>query len=198
MSEDGKAISEEMTIVFSLQNLLARSKSDVAVNLSTSMLVDDAAKRFGVRVVRTRIGKANVVEGMENEHCGIGGEGNGGLIYPPISWCRDGLAALAVIVELMAKTGKKLSALAAEWPVYAIVKEKIPLKGIDPAAAIARLAEKFHGEETNRLDGLKIIRPNGWVHIRASNTEPIIRCYAEARTEAQAQALAAMIISAMQ
>ena len=197
MGDGGVAISEEMTLVFCLRNLLGKVKSDVAVNLSTSMLIDEAAARFGVRVVRTKIGEANVVEGMERSGCLIGGEGNGGLIYPAITRCRDGLAALAVIIELMAKTGRTLSQLAAEWPEYIMVKSKIPLQGLDPAVAIGRLAEKFSGETIDRQDGLKIIRSNGWVQVRPSNTEPIMRCFAEARTQAEAQALASMVMEAL-
>jgi phosphomannomutase len=197
LGEHGEEISEEMTLVFALQNILSRQKSDVAVNLSTSMLIDDVAARFGVMVIRTKIGEANVVEGMMRHKCAVGGEGNGGLIYPAISWARDGLGALAVIIELMAKLKKTLSEIAAEWPTYAIVKETIPIGGLDPAAAIAALGEKFSHEATDRLEGLKIIRPNGWVHVRASNTEPILRCYAEARTPEEAGELADMVTRAL-
>lgn len=198
MADRGTAITEEMTLVFCLQNILGRRKSDVATNLSTSMLIDDVATRFGVNVFRTRIGEANVVEGMARHNCSVGGEGNGGLIFPVISTARDGLAAIAVIIELMAKKKKKLSGLAAEWPVYANAKEKIPLGTLNPSIAIARLADIFSHEATDRLEGLKIIRDNGWVHVRASNTEPIIRCYAEARTQKEAQELAGMVIKALQ
>ena len=193
MNERGEPISEEMTLALSLQNILGRRPSDVATNLSTSMLINDVATRFGVNVIRTKIGEANVVEGMVRYNCAVGGEGNGGLIYPAVSWARDGLAALAIIIELMAKTGSRLAALAAEWPVYAIVKIKIPVGHADPASAIDRLAKKFPTEVTDRLDGLKIIRDYGWVHVRPSNTEPILRCYAEARTQAEAQDLADMV-----
>ena len=196
MGDGGREISEEMTLALCLRNLLGHVKSDVAVNLSTSMVIDDVAAKFGIRVVRTRIGEANVVEAMERQGCLIGGEGNGGLIYPAITTCRDGLAALAVIIELMAKTGLTLSQLAAEWPAYVIVKSKIPLQGVDPAAAIGRLAERFSGETIDRQDGLKIIRPRGWVQVRASNTEPIMRCFAEARTRTEAEALAASVMEA--
>jgi len=197
MGDGGREISEEMTLAFCLRNLLGHVKSDVAVNLSTSMVIDDVAAKFGVHVVRTRIGEANVVEAMERQGCLIGGEGNGGLIYPAITTCRDGLAALAVIIELMAKTGLTLSQLAAEWPAYVIVKSKIPLQGVDPAATIGRLAERFSGETIDRQDGLKIIRPWGWVQVRASNTEPIMRCFAEARTRTEAEALAASVKEAL-
>jgi phosphomannomutase len=198
MGDRGTPITEEMTLVFCLQNILSRKKSDVATNLSTSMLIDDVAIRFGVNVFRTRIGEANVVEGMTRHNCSVGGEGNGGLIFPVISNARDGLAAIAVIIELMAKKNKKLSAIAAEWPVYANAKEKIPVGKLDPTAVIARLADVFSNEATDRLEGLKIIRDTGWVHIRASNTEPIIRCYAEARTGKEAQDLANMVLKALQ
>jgi phosphomannomutase len=193
MDESGQAISEEMTLALALQNVLNKSKSNVAVNLSTSMVIDDVATRFGVKVFRTKIGEANVVEGMERHGCAVGGEGNGGLIYPAVSCARDGLAALAIILELMAETGNRLSALVAEWPVYAMVKEKIPVGNADPAALVMALADKFPHEVTDRLDGLKIIRDGGWVHVRPSNTEPVIRCYAEAITKIEAMELTGMI-----
>jgi phosphomannomutase len=197
MGRQGEAISEEMTLVLTLQNLLARKRSSIATNLSTSMLIDDVAARFGISVIRTRIGEANVVEGMMRHNCGVGGEGNGGLIYPAISWARDGLAAIAIIIELMAQTRKSLSVLAGEWPHYAIVKEKIPVGSADVTALMQKLTETFSHEVTDLLEGLKIIRENGWVHVRPSNTEPIIRCYAEARSSEEANALANMVISAV-
>ncbi len=193
----GVDISEEMTLVFCLRNLLGRVKTSVAVNLSTTMLIDEVAARFGIQVFRTKIGEANVVEGMERHGCLIGGEGNGGLIYPAISNCRDGLAALAVIIELMAATGHPLSKLSEEWPAYNFVKRKIPLQGLDPAAAMERLAEKFKGKPIDRQDGLKVLLPQGWVQVRASNTEPILRCFAEAKTQADAEDMAAMVMKAV-
>lgn len=195
MGEQGEPISEEMTLVFALQNLLARQKNDIATNLSTSMLIDDVATRFNCRVVRSKIGEANVVAAMEEHHCAVGGEGNGGVIYPPVVAARDGLMGMALIVELMAKTGMRLTGCAAAWPTYAIVKNKIPCRTTDPAALINRLTAVFSHEKHNLTDGLKIIRDYGWVHLRASNTEPIIRCYAEAKTIAQAEELAHMVMS---
>jgi len=135
-----------------------------------------------------------VVETMENNNCRYGGEGNGGVIYPEITNARDGLTGMALILELMAKTRKRLTEIASAWPRYAIVKEKIECSGIDPASIIGKLEKKFSGEHTDNLDGLKIIRDYGWVHLRASNTEPIIRCYAEARSEKQARELADMVL----
>jgi phosphomannomutase len=197
MGEHGEEISEEMTLVFALSNLLSRKKSPVAVNLSTSMLVDDVAKKFGVMVHRSKIGEANVVAEMFERKCSFGGEGNGGVIYPVISTCRDGLAGLALILELMAKEKKSLSKIASEWPVYAIVKDKISCEGKDPSKIIKQLEVQFSSETKNTLDGLKIIRDYGWVHLRASNTEPIIRCYAEAKSSQEARALADMVLNAI-
>ncbi|MDR2577681.1 MAG: phosphoglucosamine mutase [Chitinispirillales bacterium] len=194
MGESGQAISEEMTLALALQNILSKKKTGIATNLSTSMLIDDVAKKYGVKVFRTKIGEAHVVDGMIKNNCEAGGEGNGGVIYPPISSSRDGLAALAIILEEMAKSGKKLAALASQWPVYHIVKDKISCDGIEPSELIEKLTARFADEEKDLTDGLKIIRPDGWVHLRASNTEPIIRCYAEAKSEKSARDLADMLI----
>jgi phosphomannomutase len=195
MGAIGEAVSEELTLAFALQNLLARTAAAVATNLSTSMVIDDVAKRFGVPVVRSKIGEANVVEAMELHGCRYGGEGNGGVIYPDVVTARDGLTGMALILELMATSSKTVTQLAATWPAYSIVKEKIPCGSGDPSLFIADLAARFSSEKTDRTDGLKIIREYGWVHLRASNTEPIIRCYAEARTPEQARALADMVMS---
>lgn len=194
MGENGEEISEEMTLVFALENLLQRAKSDIVTNLSTSMLIDDVARKYGVNVIRSKIGEANVVEEMEKCDCQFGGEGNGGVIFPKIASARDGLGAMALILELMASTGKKLTQHASMWPRYSIVKDKIPCDGKDPAQIINRLNTVFASENKNNLDGLKIIRDYGWVHLRASNTEPIIRCYAEAKTWQQARELADMVL----
>jgi phosphomannomutase len=198
MGEKGQPISEEYTLAFALQTILAKTKTDIATNLSTSMIVDDVAARFGSTVYRTAIGEANVVAGMKTHHCAAGGEGNGGVIYPAIASVRDGLAALALIAELMAKKQKKLSALAAEIPEYFLVKTKIPLNpAMPPADVLQKLQIIFSNEKQDHQDGLKIIRSNGWVHLRASNTEPILRCYAEAKTQSEAQALADMVINSI-
>ncbi|MDR0307014.1 MAG: phosphoglucosamine mutase [Chitinispirillales bacterium] len=196
MGERGQEISEEMTLVFAFENILSKVKSDVAANLSTSMLIDDVAGRFGVKVFRTKIGEANVVEGMKRNGCAVAGEGNGGVIYPAISTVRDGIAGLALILEEMARSGKKIYELALQWPVYSIVKDKISCVGINPAELIKKLDTHFSNEKKDLTDGLKIIRDYGWVHLRASNTEPIIRCYAEARSAEQARALADMVLEA--
>ncbi|GBU20689.1 phosphomannomutase / phosphoglucosamine mutase [Fibrobacteres bacterium R8-0-B4] len=197
MGEAGQEVSEEMTLAFALQNILAKKAGNVATNLSTSMVIDDVAAKYGVAVVRTKIGEANVVEGMRANRCIAGGEGNGGVIYPAVCMARDGLTGMAVILEEMAKTGKKIYELAMDWPVYYIVKEKIPCADMDPAVLIDKLSKVFAGEKRDMTDGLKIIRDYGWVHLRASNTEPIIRCYAEAKSMEQAKELADMVLKSV-
>jgi len=194
MGEHGEPVSEELTLAFALQNVLAREKSDVATNLSTSMVIDDVARTFGTKVHRTRIGEANVVEGMRAFGCKIGGEGNGGVIYPKISTVRDGLTGIALILELMARSGKTITQLAAQIPFYCMMKEKISISGVDPGTMLNRLATAFSQETIDRQDGLKIIKADSWVHIRASNTEPILRCIAEARTEQQARTLIELVM----
>ncbi|MDD5676027.1 MAG: hypothetical protein PHC61_17785, partial [Chitinivibrionales bacterium] len=195
MGEKGEPISEELTLALALQTILARKKTDIAVNLSTSMVIDDVAREFGVKVFRTKIGEANVVAGMQANQCDAGGEGNGGVIYPAISTVRDGPAALALICELMAHRQQKLTGLVARLRQYPIVKDKITIDGKDPLRIFQALAERFAGENIDRQDGVKIVRDYGWVHLRASNTEPIMRCYAEAHTLEQARALAEMVMA---
>jgi phosphomannomutase len=154
------------------------------------MVLDDVAAKHGVVVYRTRIGEANVVTGMLAHNCAYGGEGNGGVIFPAVSTVRDGLTGIALILESMALSGRKLTALAGAWNSYPIVKEKIALDGLNPDRLIEALAKQFAADTLDRQDGLKITRKDGWVHLRPSNTEPIMRCFAEARTAAQARKLA--------
>jgi phosphomannomutase len=193
MGEHGEPITEEMTLVLALNNRLSKKPSPVATNLSTSMMVDDVARRFNCDVIRTKIGEANVVSAMLKRGCSIGGEGNGGVIFPAVSTARDGLTGMALILELMATTGAPLMKLVSQWRLYPMIKEKIPCENRDPSKLIGMLADQFKHETKDEQDGLKIIRENGWVHVRPSNTEPIIRCIAEAHTKEIAIELIDMI-----
>jgi len=195
MGENGEAICEEMTLALSMANVLAKQKSDVATNLSTSMVIDDVAKNFGVNVIRTKIGEANVVDAIRENHLLLGGEGNGGVIYPKVSMVRDGLVAIALIIECMAKNGKKITQLTSQYKEYPIVKEKISIKKLEPQEILAKLTKVFANEKIDTQDGLKIIYDDGWVHIRSSNTEPIMRVYAEAITQKRARQLAKKVIN---
>ncbi|MCL2845708.1 MAG: phosphoglucosamine mutase [Chitinivibrionia bacterium] len=194
MGENGEPICEEMTLALSMMSILASKKSDVATNLSTSMVIDDVAKNFGVKVIRTKIGEANVVDAIRKNDLLLGGEGNGGVIYPAVSMVRDGLVGLALIIECMAKNDKKITRLTSEYKEYPIVKEKISIVGLNPIEVLSKLAKIFADEKIDTQDGLKIIYNDGWVHIRSSNTEPIMRVYAEGITQEKAEELAKMVM----
>jgi phosphomannomutase len=196
MGERGEAVTEEMTLVLALMNRLAKAPSPVATNLSTSMMIDDVARAYKSRVIRTKIGEANVVSGLLSNGCSIGGEGNGGVIYPAISTVRDGLTGMALILELMAEKKATLMQLVSQWQQYPMIKDKIPCEKLDPSKVIGKLTDHFKHEQKDVQDGLKIIRDEGWVHVRPSNTEPIIRCIAEAKTREKALALIEMVKSA--
>ncbi|MGM0443990.1 MAG: phosphoglucosamine mutase [Fibrobacterota bacterium] len=197
MGEKGEPISEEMTLVLAMENILHKTPGPVATNLSTSMVIDDVASHFGVVCHRTKIGEANVVEAIHAQNCIIGGEGNGGVIYPAVSTVRDGLTAMALILEQMAVKKMPLTALTAPWPVYPIVKEKIELGDKNPAEAYRAVEDAFPNATKDTQDGIKLIYPDGWVHLRASNTEPILRCYAEGKDEATVRKYADSVMAVL-
>lgn len=161
-------------------------------------MIEDVAATFGARVIRTPVGEANVVEAMQQHNAVIGGEGNGGVIWPRITYVRDSLSAMALVISLMRRTGKTLSQLVASIPSYAIVKRKQPLmRKADAQPAIDALAAHWRSQPHVRVDSQDGVRidlklddgSDAWVHVRASNTEPILRLIAEAGTTAQADQL---------
>ncbi|RMF76907.1 MAG: phosphoglucosamine mutase [Planctomycetota bacterium] len=198
VDENGTYIGEEYTLALSVWSVLSRRRGPVAANLSTSRMIDAIAERFDCRVVRTAVGEANVVEGMIANDCVIGGEGNGGVIDPRICWVRDSLSAMSLVLQLMAATGKRLSQLVAEIPRYAIIKQKIECDSRERIAKIcAAAAEAFRDERLSTIDGTRIDFDQGWVHLRGSNTEPIIRVMAEADSADVAEQLIRRVRSAV-
>lgn len=189
VDEQGRFIGEEYTLALATLAVLRRRPGPVVANLSTSRMVDDIAARHGCRVIRTPVGESHVARAIRAENAVIGGEGNGGVIDPRICLVRDSLSAASLVLQLLAATGKPLSALVAELPRYAMIKQKFdcPKERID--AAVAAIAKAFAGERQNRADGVRIDFADAWVHVRPSNTEPIVRLIAEAPTEAAAGAL---------
>jgi len=186
---DGRALSEEMTLVLAIDVLLAREKGPVAVNLSTTQLIEAVAGKHGVPVLRTPVGEANVVETMLAESCVIGGEGNGGVIYPRLHAGRDALVGSALILQGIAESGGSLAGLADALPPVVMVKEKVASEGLpDREDLAARLAELGEGRIDDR-DGLKWVGEGAWIHVRPSNTEPAVRLIAEAADEESAQNL---------
>jgi len=181
-------------VLAALRMLQRTGGGALAANLSTSRMIDDVAARFpGSRVVRTAVGEANVVAGLRSNGGIFGGEGNGGVILPGVCWVRDSLSAMALVLELLAHEGKPLSAIVASLPRYAMIKRKMELASVGGMAAVgpalAKVKAAFAKERVSDVDGIRVDFADGWVHLRASNTEPIVRVIAEAATEARANEL---------
>jgi phosphomannomutase len=197
VDETGRYIGEEYTLVLAAQRILElRGPGTLAANLSTSRMIDDVAARFpGSTVLRTAVGEANVVAALKPAGGVLGGEGNGGVIFPEVTWVRDSLSAMALVLDLLASRSEPLSAIVDALPRYAIEKTKLDLAaigGLDAVApALARLKAAFSGEKVNDSDGVRVDFADGWVHLRASNTEPIARVIAEAPSRERARALIA-------
>lgn len=186
VSDSGKALGEEYTLALATMLVLEHKKGPVAVNLSTSRMVDDIAAKHGVPVLRTKVGEINVTVGMRANGSVIGGEGNGGVISPDLHYGRDGILAVAMTLQLMAEKGKTLSAIAAEIPSYWIEKQKYSVAGKKMEVIIGRLLAKFPEAKCDQQDGIRFEWDRSWVHLRASNTEPVVRVIAEAPERAQA------------
>ena len=195
VDETGRYIGEEYTLVLAALRMLELHGAGVlAANLSTSRMIDDVAARFpGSRVLRTAVGEANVVASLKPARGLLGGEGNGGVIFPRVCWVRDSLSAMALVLDLLASRDEPLSQIVDALPRYAILKTKLDLAAIGglPAvsSALARMKAAFANERINDADGVRIDFADGWVHLRASNTEPIARIIAEAPTMDRARAL---------
>lgn len=183
ITEKGEPFIEENTISLAVKHVLSKSKGNVVVNLSTTRSVDDIAAKEGCKVFRSPVGEANVVKLMKEVNAVIGGEGSGGVIYPKLHYGRDALVGTVLSLEHLAQNNKSLSELKEEMPKYSIVKKKIELGVTDPDSVISSLTQRYANENINTDDGLRIDFDDHWVHFRKSNTEPIIRCIAEAKTE---------------
>ena len=194
VDETGRYIGEEYTLVLAAAHVLARTPGPVCVNLSTSRMIDDVAARFpGCTVHRSAVGEANVVEGMRQHGCVIGGEGNGGVIDPRIVYVRDSLVSMALVLQVMVDAGSPLSYIVDVLPRYAMVKQKFECAAECIAPVLSAVRKAFASERISDVDGIRIDWPEGWVHVRGSNTEPIMRVFAEAAGEAAAAALIARV-----
>ncbi|MBN1885959.1 MAG: phosphoglucosamine mutase [Candidatus Krumholzibacteriota bacterium] len=184
----GRVLSEEYTLALAADFVLGERLGPVVANLSTSRLVDDVARRHGVRVHRSKVGEANVTALMKETGAVIGGEGNGGVIFPAIHYGRDAMTGIALVLQLLAREKTTLAAKVATYPRYEIVKEKRAFDG-DLQAIGAELEKRFPGI-VNTIDGIRIDMDDGWIHLRPSNTEPVVRIIAEATSGAEAARLA--------
>ncbi len=198
IADGGVYVSEELTQVIAADFLWRFREGPFVTNLSSSRAIDEVAARYGMPVYRAAVGEINVVQKMKAVGAILGGEGNGGVILPDVHYGRDALVGAAMILQHLANLEQSLSELVATLPRYAMVKHKLPLDHLDAETALARLAERYAHARISTIDGLKIDLDEGWVHLRRSNTEPIVRIYAEARTAAEAEALATRFIEELQ
>jgi phosphomannomutase len=185
VSERGEPIGEDYTLVLATWHVLGRHRGPVVANLSTTAALDEVARRFGCPIVRTKIGEANVTERMVADRAVIGGEGNGGVIYPAINFARDSQVGMALILHLLASSGKAVSELMADLPPFFMVKEKLTCPSNKIPDVLRMVKREFASLPMDTRDGVKVMLPDGWFHVRGSNTEPIVRVVAEASSAAE-------------
>ena len=193
--EDGEMFGEEYTLVACADYVLSKTPGNTVSNMSSSRALRDVTNNHNGNYEASAVGEVNVVELMKKNHAVIGGEGNGGIIYPELHYGRDSLVGVALFLTHLANKKMSVSALRASYPEYYMSKNKIELTPqIDVDAILVAMTEKYKNEDITTIDGVKIDFANEWVHLRKSNTEPIIRIYTEAPSQGQADALALRII----
>jgi phosphomannomutase len=195
VDETGRVLDNDDVLALAVDSVLRRLPGNVVVNLTTSSVIDDVAAQYGCRVWRTPVGEANVVETMQATHAAIGGEGsNGGIIFPAVHLCRDSYTGMAFLLDRMAETGESIATMAANLPRYFRKMGQVDYAHGRLGSLMQSLEENFADARSDRSDGLKLILPNGWIHVRASNTEPLLRLAAEARSQAQVDELYARVV----
>lgn len=187
VDENGLYIGEEYTLALAAKYVYGTCSGTAAANLSTSRMIDDVAAQAGGRVMRTPVGEANVAKAMLENGCIIGGEGNGGVIDLRVGLIRDSLVAMALVLQLMAESGKRVSELVEEIGRYSMHKEKYAAEPSQAGRIIERVREKFPEARANTADGCRLDFDDGWIHLRTSNTEPVMRVIVEADDEAVAR-----------
>ncbi len=195
ISDDGEMFGEEYTLVACADYVLGKTKGNTVSNLSSSRALRDITEKHGGTYKAAAVGEVNVVTKMKANNAVIGGEGNGGIIYPESHYGRDSLVGTALFLMLMAEKGGTVAELRASYPSYFMSKKKIQLTpGLDVDGILVAMAKKYADEDISTIDGVKIDFAENWVHLRKSNTEPIIRIYTEAKSQQEADALADRII----
>ncbi len=191
VSEDGSLFGEEYTLVAVADYVLSKTPGPTVSNLSSTRALRDVTEKYGEKYYAAAVGEVNVVEKMKEVKAVIGGEGNGGVIYPALHYGRDALVGIGLFLSLLTEKNMSMTALKSSYPHYAMSKNKINLsEGIVPEEILKELEKQFSDENTNTIDGLKIDFENEWVHMRKSNTEPIIRIYTESTSQENADQLA--------
>jgi phosphomannomutase len=187
---EGRPIGEELTLVLAAEQVLIHTPGPVVTNVATTDAVEAMAARYGVEVTRTRVGEANVAEGMRHRGAVIGGEGNGGVLYPKVNFGRDSLVAMALVLRRLAETGRSVAELAAAFDGFRVVKIQRHCPVDRARGLLEKAREIWAGDSPDLLDGVKVRTNEGWFVIRPSNTEPIVRVIAEAASEEAARGLA--------
>lgn len=187
---EGRPIGEELTLVLAAEQVLSHTPGPVVTNVATTDAVDALAKRFGVEAARTRVGEAHVAEGMRHRDAVVGGEGNGGVLYPEINFARDSLVGMALILHRLAETGRSVAELAAPYDRFRVVKVQRHCPVDRARLLIEKARESWADRDPDLTDGVKVRTDEGWYIVRPSNTEPIVRVIAEASSVAAARALA--------
>jgi phosphomannomutase len=199
ISEDGTPFGEEYTLVAIADYILSLGKGNTVSNLSSTRALRDVTEKHGGTYFAAAVGEVNVVNQMKAQKAVIGGEGNGGVIFPESHYGRDALVGIGLFLTYLAQKGIKTSELRASFPSYVISKNKIELSAdLNVDLILSTVAEKYKDQQVNTIDGVKIDFPDRWIHLRKSNTEPIIRIYAEAPNEEEANALAQQIIQVIE
>lgn len=194
--EDGAMFGEEYTLVSVADYVLANTPGNTVSNMSSTRALRDVTQQHGGSYTASAVGEVNVVTKMKETNAVIGGEGNGGVIYPASHYGRDALVGIALFLSHLAKTGKKVSELRATYPSYFMGKKRMELTpSINVDGILAAIKTKYAQYDINDIDGVKIDFPEGWVHLRKSNTEPIIRIYSEAKSPEEADRLGEEIIA---
>ncbi len=198
VDNEGTPIGEEYTLVIAAKLVFSKTLGRMVINMSTSRASEDIAKYYNCMVVRSKVGEINVAEKMKEIDAVIGGEGNGGVILPEVHVGRDAPVAVALTLQALLEHGGTMKELKASLPQYEMVKKKVSVVGLDPDKILQALQEKYKDHDLNTLDGLKIDFERSWVHLRKSNTEPILRVIAEAPSREEAEALAERFIKEIQ
>jgi len=182
IANDGNPMGEEYTLALAVKYILSKKLGQVVINLSTSRVIDEIVEYYNCVLTKTKVGEINVADRMRDLKAVVGGEGNGGVILPDVHLGRDAPVAVALTLQHLAEFDGTVSDLKQSLPQFYILKDKTPLGDVDPEAVIEHMNKKYSSERLNHLDGLRIDRDDCWIHLRKSNTEPIMRAIVEART----------------
>src|SRR6185503_6249884 len=198
VSEQGDAIGEDYTLVLAMLYVLGHERGPVVANLSTTSAVADIAKKFDCPVFLTKIGEVNVTDCMRQQSAVIGGEGNGGVIYPRINFARDSLTGMALVLHLLAESGKTITELVNSFPSFTVIKDKLACPSDKISTVLRMLRQEYAEYPMDVRDGVKVTLPEGWFLVRGSNTEPIIRVIAEAANESKAREIVGRVYGQVQ